>query len=355
MSAPTDCCSPCVTPVPTQIPGPEGTAGLNGTPGTNGGNAYTITTAPFVVPAQSSNVTVAVASTAWMQLGQVVFIPGAGNFVVATLFGANSVALTYAVDPDNINAGVPINAGAGVTPSGTNGTNGANGTNGFAHTTVNIIVPPLDSSVLAPVDSTAFMFVGQYVNVVGAGIFLVTGVPSSTSVTLKYPAFVGNTNSGATIVQPALVSQTNPGVVPSQAMYGAGAVYVLTATQANLALGGVNTAVTLPESGLWLILGRVRYDYAATTVPAGGPTITTKLRRTNNTAADVPNSSTAFLLTNLGPLTETLEHLSLPPVLYNTANNNDVIELFGALSTTVGFTNPPEAVETSIVAVWLHP
>lgn len=345
-----DCCPPCNVPV--NVPGPEGVPGTNGNSGLNGGNAYTTTTANFVVPAQGSAVTVAVASTVWMQIGQVVFIPGAGNFIVTTIFGANSVSLTYAVDPENTNAGVTINAGAGVTPSGLNGTDGTNGSNGFTHTTVNFVVPALDGVVLVTVADTSFMFSGQFVNVVGAGVFLVTGVPTGTTVNLKYLNFVGNTNSGNTIIQPALVSPTNPGVVAPQSFYAAGAAYSLTNSSANVAIGAVNTQITLPEAGTWMLLSRVRYDYAAATF-AGTEIVTTKLRRTNNTAADILNSSTAWRVQNITTLSYTAHVTETPPIFYTTANNNDVVELWGSVSAgpSAGALN---AIEADIVAIWLH-
>jgi hypothetical protein len=355
MSLPTDCCSPCVAPVPAQVPGPEGPNGLNGTNGLNGGNAYTVTTAGFTVPAVVAAVTVAVASTAWMATGQIVFIPGAGNFSVTTIFGANSVSLTYSTDPQNTHVGAVIGAGTAVTPSAVNGAIGTNGSNGFTTTTANFVVPAIDTTVIVSVASNAFMFVGQYVNVVGGGTFKVTNVNvDGVHVTLAYPNFVGNSNAGNTINSGALVSSSAQGVVAPVNFYGAGANYVLTATPANLAQGGNPTQITLNEAGTWMIFARTRYDFVATTL-ANARVITTKLRRTNNTAGDIANSSTAFALQAIGASTYTITIVPTPPVIYTTANANDVIELWGSLDALTGVTNPPGALETEIFAIWLHP
>lgn len=353
MSQVTDCCSPCVAPVPTQVPGPEGPAGTSPAPGLNGGNAYTTLTANFTVPAVGANVTVSVASTAWMATGQYVFIPGAGIFQVATIFSAQSVQLLYIVDSQNTNTGAVIVAGAAVVPSGKDGTNGTNGSDGFTSTTANFIVPALDGTVLISVLSTAFMFVGQYVNIVGAGVFRVTNVNSGVQFTGAYPNFVGNTHAGATINSPALVSTTMQGVVDPVAFYAAGAAYSLTATPANVALGGNPTQVVLNEPGTWLIRGRIRYDYNGATF-GGNRTVTTKLRRTNNTAADVANSSCAWLTQNITTQTYTVRVMDLPEVVYVTANNNDVIELWGSVS-IIPSAGSLDATEADIVAVWLHP
>lgn len=56
--------------------------GTNAINGTNGVNAYTITTADFVVPVTGNNVTISVLNTAWMVIGQVLII-GQGTTVIA--------------------------------------------------------------------------------------------------------------------------------------------------------------------------------------------------------------------------------------------------------------------------------
>lgn len=125
-------CSPCCsTPVVSQVPGPEGIQGLPGTNGTNGSggiNAFTTTTNVFTLPAAGSNVTVPatvpVVSTAWMALGQFIFISDGtseGIFQVVTINDSTHVTLKYIVDPINTQTGNVMGSGAMVTPSGFNG------------------------------------------------------------------------------------------------------------------------------------------------------------------------------------------------------------------------------------------
>jgi hypothetical protein len=54
-----------------------------------------------------------------------------------------------------------------------------------------------------------------------------------------------------------------------------------------------------------------------------------KIRRTNNTAADLANASTSFNVPVVTLLTQTGGDADVPAILYTTANNNDVLELWG--------------------------
>lgn len=110
----TDCCTPC-TPEVTLVPGSPGVPGADGT---NGINAFSFVTASFVVPAINSNVTVSVGTSAWMTVGQNIFIETAGNFEVVSFPTAQSVVLKYLDYTGNTNAGNTITAGAQVSPSG---------------------------------------------------------------------------------------------------------------------------------------------------------------------------------------------------------------------------------------------
>lgn len=111
-----DCCTTCPDPQVVQIPGSPGQAGADGT---NGQNAFTFTTASFVVPAIGSNVTVSVGSSAWVTLGQNLFVEGAGMFEVISFPSAQAVVLKYLDYTGNTNAGATISAGAQVSPGAT--------------------------------------------------------------------------------------------------------------------------------------------------------------------------------------------------------------------------------------------
>lgn len=78
MSVPSDCCSPCTTPSPVNVPGPTGASAI----------AYTL--ADFVIPIVGNTVTVSVTTVTSFAVNQNVFIGGA-NFEIT---GINTGAVT---------------------------------------------------------------------------------------------------------------------------------------------------------------------------------------------------------------------------------------------------------------------
>ena len=88
------CCQPCDSdPVVVNVPGPIGPAGANGTNGTNGIDAFTYTTASFLIPAQGAWVVVHVDNVNFLPqsvAGQFfVSVQGAGYFQVVSIDGIN--------------------------------------------------------------------------------------------------------------------------------------------------------------------------------------------------------------------------------------------------------------------------
>lgn len=114
------CASPsgcaCPTPVTTEVPGSPGAAGTNGT---NGVNAFSIVQLNFTVPPINSSVSITVNTNLWMTVGQNVFCAGAGYFSVSSTSGTTSVTLLYLNYSVNANSGNVINAGAQISPGGT--------------------------------------------------------------------------------------------------------------------------------------------------------------------------------------------------------------------------------------------
>lgn len=116
---PTSCCAQCGSTEIINVPGVQGEQGNDGTDGADGKNAYSITLADFIVPPVGNTVTdVVIADTDWMVVGQIVFVEGAGAFEVAAVTDSTHANLTYLDYSININSGLTITAGAGITPSG---------------------------------------------------------------------------------------------------------------------------------------------------------------------------------------------------------------------------------------------
>lgn len=131
----------------------------------------------------------------------------------------------------------------------------------------------------------------------------------------------------------------------------AGTVYGLTATPAALDFGTTDPAITLDAAGTYLLLARARADYNAATF-AASRLATLKLRRTNNTAADVSNGSVALKTDIITAITSSLGALAWW-ALYTTANVDDIITIFGDVSVlpTAGSLDISEA---SIIAIRLQ-
>lgn len=110
------CVPCCTTPQSVQVPGSPGGDGQNGVDGTN---AFTTTTADFLIPAIGDPVTVPVVNSLWMALEQVIVFEGPATFQVTALPSSTSVTcvfLGYALD---LTGGATISAGAKVSPAGT--------------------------------------------------------------------------------------------------------------------------------------------------------------------------------------------------------------------------------------------
>ena len=134
----------------------------------------------------------------------------------------------------------------------------------------------------------------------------------------------------------------------TNAVYGVGTAYTLTNAAAAVDFGTTDPAIVLAQAGTYLVLAQIHLDYAAATVVA--ETATIKVRRTNNTAADVsvvPVIDLPVATTE----TKTLGFFSVPPFVYTTANTDDAITIFANVSATLGAgAITAKAIGTSIVA-----
>lgn len=84
-----------------------------------GAGAYTTTAANFTQPASGSNVTFNVGSSAWLTVGQCVFVGGGGGYYnVQAIPTPNSVTLTNLGYTGNAAPAATVNSGAGVSAAG---------------------------------------------------------------------------------------------------------------------------------------------------------------------------------------------------------------------------------------------
>lgn len=134
-------------------------------------------------------------------------------------------------------------------------------------------------------------------------------------------------------------------------VYAAGTVYHLTNTSAVLDFGTTDPTLTITAAGTYLVSGSVTLDYAAATF-AANRTVTLKIRRTNNTAADLTDCSIALGTNVVTTTTGTMERASWTCV-YTTLNSTDSISIQGDVG-TVPTAGNLDAAAASIVAVRLQ-
>jgi len=175
--------------------------------------------------------------------------------------------------------------------------------------------------------------------------------PAGTIYTRNLVVVDGTTPEG-TVTAEAFLLEDGSDKNHSLSVYAAGTAYALTATSALLDFGTTDPTLVLNKAGTYLLFGRVRVDYAAATF-AASRAVTLKLRRTNNTAADISNSAAVLDTDIITTKTYTFGVFSLPPVLYTTALLTDSISIFGdvAVVPSAGALNAGAA---SIVAIRLY-
>ncbi len=137
----------------------------------------------------------------------------------------------------------------------------------------------------------------------------------------------------------------------AQAVYGAGTAYSLTNAAALVDLGTTDPSITLNGSGTYLLLARVRLDYNGATF-AAVRNVTVKLRRVNNTAADIANATAGVKTDIVTTVTSSLGDVQIPAVIYQTEKDNDNIQIFAGLD-TVPTAGSLDVVEAEIVAIKL--
>jgi hypothetical protein len=135
-------------------------------------------------------------------------------------------------------------------------------------------------------------------------------------------------------------------------VYAAGTSATVPTTWGLLTFGTTSPSLTITAAGTYLINSRVRINTNNCT-HAADHVLSFLLYRTNNTPAQLANSSTAYNAHGHTADASTEFIITLQPIIYTTANTNDVIELWGLLSDT-DTSGTHDAIEACIVAVRLY-
>lgn len=212
------------------------------------------------------------------------------------------------------------------------GTAGTNGKDAYTVLTVASSVPGAPGgSVTFTVANALWAVVGQMIVAAGPSTYRVTAVPTATTITATWQAATGDVAAGTAIANGSGISPAGVGVITAQTVYAAGTSYQLTATAAKVTFGTTSPALTIAAAGTYLLLAQFRLDYNGATF-AASRTVTMKLRRTNNTAADITNATVSLLTAVVTTFTGTFDTGLIPVTVYTTANSTDVLELWGSVS-----------------------
>lgn len=237
--------------------------------------------------------------------------------------------------PGICGCGCPSVAEANNIP-GVPGTNGLAGQNGYTTLTAvgGLLLPAVGALVATnpTVASSAWMTIGQFVvagsTTINYAHFQVVSKPSPTTVELKFMGFPGDATPGAVLPAGTVVSPAGPwGLLDPLAVYVAsGTGHTIDDTSGIVTIGATAVTLAITTPGTYLLSARARVDYWGATF-ADHELVTLKLRRTNNTAADVTNA-TAGLLTDTTTLADfTAGIVQLPIVKYATLLADDSISL----------------------------
>ena len=134
-------------------------------------------------------------------------------------------------------------------------------------------------------------------------------------------------------------------------VFAAGTAYSLTAVSGLLTFGTTSPSLIINAPGTYLILSQALIKYNAATF-AAVRTATLKLRRSNNTPADIANSSLALQTQIITALTFSLGVAALPNIIYTTTNADDVLQLHGALD-VIPTAGSLDAIAAQIIAIKL--
>lgn len=170
----------------------------------------------------------------------------------------------------------------------------------------------------------------------GGTISLTGGVHLDTS-----KVTVTNTTTGTVTVTGSIVGPQFP-----QHVVAAGTPYTITATSAAVVLSTTSPIVTLAASGSYIVRAFANLQYASATF-AASRTVTVKLRRTNNTAADLTNGSAVLATGIVTSVTSTFELVELEATTY-TGTTGDVLTIFADVSVV-----PTGGTGFQVVGAWI--
>ena len=179
----------------------------------------------------------------------------------------------------------------------------------------------------------------------------VKGLTSAVQTQLGTKAPIDNPTFTTTVTSPSYKLSDASDKNYSLAAYGTGTAYTLTATPAKVTFGTTSPSITIDKAGTYLLEGLANVKLVGATF-AASRTVTIKVRRTNNTAADITNTPATMSTAITTTVTAGLGQIATYSVLY-TATAGDVIELWGSID-VVPTAGSIQVIEGSLVAMRLY-
>ncbi len=237
--------------------------------------------------------------------------------------------------------------------TGAAGAAGSDGVNAYTVTTADFTIPAINATVAVSVAVLSWMVIGQNVFVsdgTNLGNFQVTALQITPPVaTLKFLGYNGDSAptvviaSGATVV-PGGVQGSAASSVTATNSSATGGSQALSATPTQ----ALAASLTLTGSAgkTYLLSALVRLDYVGATF-AANQTVTVKIRRTNNTAADIATST--LMLAIVTTVTYSVGQVAVIEFPYTTSGISDTVQPFVSVSVapSAGALNVVEAFITA--------
>lgn len=157
---------------------------------------------------------------------------------------------------------------------------------------------------------------------------------SSTGVTTIALGGIGLTSTGTNSIGPLVdsVDGTTPLNNINQVV-ASGTAYTMTNAYGSIAFGTTSPILTIANAGTYAIYVDVQLNLVGATY-ATYDSASIKLRRTNNTAADLAGSTFGTFIPTITTITAVGPYLHVGPIKYTTTNTNDTITVQGILGTT---------------------
>jgi IPT/TIG domain-containing protein len=282
----------------------------------------TVLLAPFMMPAVNGSATASVGATQWMVPGQGIVVAGLGALIATSILDATDVVLENTGATGNAAPGTIASGGSSVGvcgPSGTAGITQATLTSPFTMTAAG---EPISGGL--NFSTTAFVSVGSYIVVPGAGafgsaggIFQITAINSTTNVSAVPVINPGNAIQGTIVASNAICVVSGPSGLGLDAttslpyIPGAGLAWKASTTQQSFdyAIDWTGSGVPIPGDGAWHTIAMPSLAGLIPSLPSDSNVVvvvTVELRQIGGTAgttgialrARLQNTNGTWLFTN---------------------------------------------------------